>query len=262
MSPKTASSASTLPPPTPSPSPPTLAPSPPAPTKEAIDRLSGVAGGWIGAADTKAAALLGVSNILLGAAFLEDMTPGVPGGAELRVLFIVLVLAQHLVVAVGVLWPRTNRAAILRAAGFPTPLSKSPSFYADIAKLNHASYIELLADSSTQESDRTEQAYILAVIASKKMCAYKLAIVLFVTCLAVFCGLALTTAVAREKQSEPTADAPATISESSSTEGTPAVGDSCAQPVPPATSSTPTEPDPAIGPAAAEPTPATAVDTK
>lgn len=157
---------------------------------EAVKRLSDASVGWIGAADNKAAALLGVSNILLGAVFLADLGPTSGWWHAIRVGFVLLVLAQHVVVAAFVLWPRTNRTAILKKAGFPTPLPRSPSFFGDVAKMPHADFKALMADVPTQAEDKLEQAYVLAVIANRKMLAYQWTIGLFVAGLVAFCTLA------------------------------------------------------------------------
>ena len=155
-----------------------------------LDRLATAAGGWISAADAKAAALLGVSNILLGAVFLADLYPRVGEHSLLKWTFVGLVLTLHAVVAGCVLWPRTNRTKILKDAEFPSPLEASPSFFADIAQMKHAAYVTALSDEGFQTKDKEEQAFILAIIAHRKMSAYRWSIALFVACLAVFCALA------------------------------------------------------------------------
>mgnify|MGYP007066217895 CR=1 FL=1 len=160
-------------------------------SSEASKRLSGAASGWIAAADGKAAALLGVSNILLGAVFLADLEPGPAWVDVLRVGFIAVVLIQHIVVAAFVLWPRTNRAKLLKEAGFPSALDRSPSFFGDVAKLKHAELVTLMDDDAAQDADKLEQAFILAVIADRKMVAYQWALGLFIVGLVAFCLLAV-----------------------------------------------------------------------
>lgn len=161
---------------------------------QAFDRLSTAAIVWIGSADVKATALLGVSNILLGAVFLTEVSDKGVTQTTLRAAFVVQVFLLHAVVAAGVLWPRTNRRALLKEAGFPNPLNVSPSYFGDIAKLKYEEYAKLMQSTDSQAADREEQTFVLAVVAHKKMFAFRVAVALFLSCLFTFCALAAVSA--------------------------------------------------------------------
>lgn len=189
------------------------------PHPQALERLKTNAAAWIAAADTKAAALLAVSNILLGAVFLADINTKAEGAEALRFAFIGLVLLLHVVIAAGVLWPRLNRAEILKVAQFPSPLPRSPSFYGDVAGLPYNAFASILADEAAQKADAVEQAYVLAVIARQKMIAYRWSIVIFVACLLSFCGVAAFSGVT--DQSSKPSSASANIEATKAAKGAP-----------------------------------------
>lgn len=172
-------------------------PSEPDTTPSSIEKLRATSTSWIASADAKATALLGISNILLGAVFLSDIKSESSLVYWGSIAFIVIVVGLHLFVGFGVLWPRTDRKSILNDALFSTSDKDSPSYFGDIVKLKHDDFIALMRDGERQRQDAEEQAYILAFIANKKMIAFQWAIGLFAFALFIFGSLAISKATCK-----------------------------------------------------------------
>lgn len=154
---------------------------------ERINQIKAIASAWISSADTKAAALAGISNILLGAIFLSNHKPDSsdPGWTtHLPPVFIVLVALLHVLVAV-VLWPRTNRKRWLDEE---LPLPKSSSHFAEISRMSFREF--KTQATANEEADTYEQAYVLARIASRKMFWYRAALITFLAALVAFAIMA------------------------------------------------------------------------
>jgi hypothetical protein len=144
-----------------------------------IELVKGSALGWIGSADAKATALLSIAGVILG---LNSLA----GGAAPFSFRLAYGISTF--VCVGscamVLWPRTNRKALIN----DETVEVSPTFFGDIAKRTYKEFADLAGRSNATgllEEDATEQAYVVAKIAAKKMWWMRIAVVAFVVSLAV-----------------------------------------------------------------------------
>lgn len=150
--------------------------------------LRASAGAWIASADSKATALIGVdaslftlvAAVVAATGLLRDLGPyGITAFALFCTTSIISLSS-----ACYCLWPRLERKEILAEANW-TPIDRSPSHFFEVAQLSRDQLKTLLHDVDIQESDNQEQAFVAAVIASKKMSALKTAVVSSISSLAM-----------------------------------------------------------------------------
>lgn len=139
------------------------------------DSIRRTAAAWIAAADIKATALLAVAGGML--ALLTVLLTATGGAGvllsrETKWSFVLFAALATLSVAASgvVLLPRLDRAKILRAGGISKPTPRSPSFFADLGDLSYEEFLkETAVDAAKLATDAKEQAFVLVVIARRKM---------------------------------------------------------------------------------------------
>lgn len=144
--------------------------------------------GWIASAETKATAGLTLQTVLIGLVMMDGthdamhptvtylfwgfLASGVLGGA----------------CCLLVLWPRTRRSKLLGVKGAS---AASPTFFGDVAAKSFEAFRNTGLSNGDLERDATEQAYILAKIASVKMWWVKASFLLLGTSVILLAALAL-----------------------------------------------------------------------
>lgn len=136
---------------------------------------------WITAADAKANTLLTLCGTLLALAALAFAVASPRPSATARVglvLFAVFDVVSA-IAALTALWPRTDRAGILRDAGQEKPIEHSLTFFADLARLDFEKFTRWLgaAGDTAVAADMREQAFVLCRIAHVKMRASRVGVV-------------------------------------------------------------------------------------
>jgi hypothetical protein len=124
---------------------------------------------WIGSADIKATALLAVAGALLAA--VAFASGGSPTCLErLFVLLFCLCAVASIGASAAVMWPRTNRSAVL-GTGAISRLPHSPSYFGEMGSLCYDEFVATLGrvTSITLLDDLREQTYVAMVIARAKM---------------------------------------------------------------------------------------------
>lgn len=161
--------------------------------RPASDWLEGVrssAAGWIGSADAKATALLSATAIFCG--FIGQSAVFAPNSSVPTGLLLVFLtsLTVNLVSLLAVLWPRTNRPSL----GGP-PRERSLLYFGDIAKMSYENFSG--ENPAPEEFDRIlkDQAYVLCKIATRKMKAFRVAVLSVPLCLGSFIALTLSVTV-------------------------------------------------------------------
>jgi uncharacterized integral membrane protein len=147
------------------------------------------AAAWISSADAKAmgvitvgGALLAILAAVVAAASAWPQSGELPAFIGKREWALFLVFCGFCVVAIGlsawVLYPRTDRAVILRKAKWKNPLPVSRSYFADLASMSKDKFLELARSPTTDEDQRDveEQTFVLQWIARRKMGAITVSI--------------------------------------------------------------------------------------
>lgn len=150
-----------------------------------------IATGWIASADVKASALLAVAGAVLAIALASP----VKGGAEAILLGLFSVgTAVSIVASAFVIFPRTDRMDILTKAKCADPLTRSPTFFSDLGLLDFPDFKALVseADDAIKRRDLFEQAYVMAVIARRKMRLMGVAVVALAIAMIFLCAAFFT----------------------------------------------------------------------
>jgi MFS family permease len=142
--------------------------------------------GWIGSADTKATAMLTIAGAVL--AIVSGYGVGKTQWADWRfylMLGFVLGMIGTTALAALALTPRLNRVALLKCGGLTEKdrEAKSTLFFGDLGLLKATEFFEAMKTPAT-DRDELEQAYIVAVIARRKMILVRLSMWLLVIGLA------------------------------------------------------------------------------
>lgn len=137
---------------------------------ENVKRLTLAAKGGIQSADNKATALvsLGASLIAIVAGLVAIRSSAgevSPLGIALIIGFTIATLAAVLA-SCAALFPRVGRKALLSGRGW-TPLDRSSSYYNDIVALTREQFLDLM--KTDPADDLREQAFVLCIIADRKM---------------------------------------------------------------------------------------------
>lgn len=154
---------------------------------EWLEPLKSATQGWIASADSKAAAMLTASAVLLafiGAAGIGPKANSIQLG--LFVAFAALIIA-HVCCLLAVLWPRTSRAAL----GDRDARKRSLTFFGDIAKISFNNFLSETHTPAERRADLRRQVYMLARIADRKMRYYRAALALFVPALLCFVAVVM-----------------------------------------------------------------------
>lgn len=146
-------------------------------------KVTQLAAGWIGSADSKASALLSVAGVAMALVLVAgESGPQTDLAWWLHLSFAVMALAA-VACSILALWPRTSRRLVLAPASH-RQMDSSPTYFGDLCKQSFDDYLSLNAGISDQtlERDALEQSYILMRIAALKMAWIRRAIV----CTAVY----------------------------------------------------------------------------
>lgn len=146
-----------------------------------VARLTQAASGGIQSADTKATALVSLGAALLAivaglVALRSEVDTLTRAGVAMIAGFTVFTLAAVLA-ACAALYPRVDRKWLLESRGW-SPLAVSPSYFNDIVRLDRARFVELMSQDASE--DFREQAYVLCIIADRKMHWLRRSVIYFV----------------------------------------------------------------------------------
>jgi hypothetical protein len=158
------------------------------PESAQLNTVRTTAAQWIAAADLKATAILAVAGAI---AAIAAPAFTAAGGKEAKFAqFALAAFAIFDVVTIAAsaiaLWPRTDRAKILKKKAWNAPLERSATFFGDLAELSAEDFRNWLIEAKRYERrDAYEQALVISVIANEKMLAMRSAIVLLGVTLAL-----------------------------------------------------------------------------
>lgn len=138
--------------------------------RENVRRLTMSAAGGIKSADTKATALVSLGAALIaivaGLMAMRSSTGVISTlGVVLIIGFAIATLAAVLA-SCAALFPRVGRKQLLEEHGW-SPLDRSSSYYNDVAPLARPEFLELMKLDPVE--DMREQAFVLSIIADRKM---------------------------------------------------------------------------------------------
>jgi len=144
------------------------------------------AGKWIGSADSKATALLGMNGTVLalvgtGFVFAEKTTSG-GQISTLAVALFGLSVIMSILFAAFTIHPRLDRQAILQKGNFHEPKAKgeptqSPTYFYELGALKKGQFTNRIDQSDdVYEKDLEEQAFIACRVAHEKMCTLRIAV--------------------------------------------------------------------------------------
>lgn len=169
---------------------------------------------WISSADAKATTLLSIVAVVLGLLTLDGPTFEVGSAGWFVFLLLVLSLLASVSCAVGVIWPRTNRREILSVPSVPVKgsdiaadkepgcsgdvdtvarvaiLTVSPTLFAEVPS-SYEAYLDQTWPEDWASRNTKEQAFVVSVIAKKKMLLVAWSIRFFAVALVIAGGLVL-----------------------------------------------------------------------
>ncbi|NMB11051.1 MAG: hypothetical protein GX977_02070 [Firmicutes bacterium] len=138
------------------------------PSSLRIKAVTSTANAWIASADSKAFGILGLCGVLIGLAIVRGPISKTALRLHLAFLACSILAATASLVS---LWPRLERTKILCTREAGSPLPASPTFFGDVGKMSFHEFLTTIDELNAEllERDLYEQAYILAVIARRKM---------------------------------------------------------------------------------------------
>lgn len=157
-------------------------------TADANNRLRERAVGWIGSADSKAAAIATLVALMGGFMGLQQAEEASKGPAFIVYCAFLALSALTVLLCLAVFWPRVNRRKHLGSSA----IERSPTFFGEV----QGTYDQFKKRAVSQEvldADELEQTYVLAKIAQQKMTCVKATILSFGTTVAVLAALSFMT---------------------------------------------------------------------
>jgi len=136
-----------------------------------LDKLRANSGAWIASADAKATTLLALETGLLALSTFTDVVDNQQIFLWARGITVVL-LVLSMAAAVWVLSPILDRKKLLAKHGCEKPVSAAWSYFGDASPIGYDDLVQAIKVDSNLESFRAqerEQAFVLALIATKKM---------------------------------------------------------------------------------------------
>lgn len=142
---------------------------------KAADALRSNSIGWIANADAKATTIASVLTVVLGVVSIDMAEASRAAGLEFVYAVFLCSSAVSVGFCVSTLWPVTKRKTYVK----PSSLGASPTFFGDIPK-SFEDYAKRSVSEEDLRRDRTEQAFIIARIARRKMRLVRCTIASFV----------------------------------------------------------------------------------
>ncbi len=162
------------------------------------------AAAWIASADLKATAMLAAACAVPALAALTGIRPTNTISIGMLLAFCLLDAAS-IVASALVLFPRTNRAEILKEKGVVDPLSRSVSFFGDISSFGHYELKTLLDTNYSEkirEKDALEQTLIITWIANRKMQYMRSSVALLAAASVVLVAMSFVALTQPQQQSQ------------------------------------------------------------